>query len=167
MKKQKISENVFENILIAVAIMLYFILINFSYYRLEENFLVIELKVLSAIVLILGIIFLEKAYHKDSGKIAINAIELLFLSGHTLSIMHVVEVNNFIFTDYILISSYIFSVYYLVKSIIIFTKERREYLKSLSDIREIVDIKPTKKDAEKRNNKWKRWSTERRSTKWS
>ena len=133
--------------------MLYFILINFSYYRLEENFLVIELKVLSAIVLILGIIFLEKAYHKDSGKIAINAIELLFLSGHTLSIMHVVEVNNFIFTDYILISSYIFSVYYLVKSIIIFTKERREYLKSLSDIREIVDIKPTKKDAEKRNNK--------------
>lgn len=167
MKKQKISENVSENILIAVAIMLYFILINFSYYRLEENFLVIELKVLSAIVLILGIIFLEKAYHKDSGKIAINAIELLFLSGHTLSIMHVVEVNNFIFTDYILISSYIFSVYYLVKSIIIFTKERREYLKSLSDIREIVDIKPTKKDAEKRNNKWKRWSTERRSTKWS
>jgi hypothetical protein len=152
MEKQKISEDVFENILLAVAVMLYFIVINFSYYRLDEDVLIIGLKILSSIVLALGIIFLEVAYHKDSGKLAINAIEILFLSGYTLSIMHVVEVKNFVFANYILVSSYVFSVYYLTKSIIVFTKERREYLKSLSDIREIVNIKPAKKEAEKRNN---------------
>ncbi len=149
-KEKKISDNVFANILIAVAIMIYFIMINFSYYRLEEDILIIELKILSTGVLILGIIFLEIAYRKGSGKIAMHAIELLVLSGYTLSIMHVVEVKNFVFNDYTLISSYVFSIYYIIKSIIIYTNERRNYLKNLSDIREIVDIKPTKKEAEKR-----------------
>ena len=58
--------------------------------------------------------------------------------------------KKIVFEDYILITSYIFSLYYILKAIIIFTKEKREYLKSLSDIREIVDIKPIKKEAEKR-----------------
>ena len=155
MKKREVSENVFINILIAVAVMLYFMLINFAYFSIENNIFILGLKILSTIVLILGIILLEVAYKKDSGKLAIHAIEVLVLAGYTLSIKHVVEVRNFVFENYILISSYVFSLYYLLKSIIIFTRERKEYLKSLSDIREIVDIKPTKKEAEKRKeNYW-------------
>ena len=50
----------------------------------------------------------------------------------------------------IIVSSYAFSIYYILKAIILYTKERRDYLKSLSDIKEIVDIKPTKKEAKKR-----------------
>lgn len=149
--KRKISRNVYENILLAVAIMLYFIIINFSYYRLPETYLILGLKILSGLVLLLGIFFLENAYHKGSSKLSINAVEILILSGYTLSIVHVVQANKFVFENYILISSYVFSIYYLIKSIFVFTKERRTYLKSLSDIREIVDIKPTKKQAEKRN----------------
>ena len=149
--KRKISRNVYENILLAVAIMLYFIIINFSYYRLPETYLILGLKILSGLVLLLGIFFLENAYHKSSSKLSINAVEILILSGYTLSIVHVVQANKFVFENYILISSYVFSIYYLIKSIFVFTKERRTYLKSLSDIREIVDIKPTKKQAEKRN----------------
>ena len=38
-----------------------------------------------------------------------------------------------------------------LKAIILYTKERREYLRSLSDIREIVDIKPEKREAKKTN----------------
>lgn len=150
MKNKKISERVFENILIAVAIMLYFIMINFSYYRFEENVLILELKILSSIILALGIIILEVAYNRDNGYIAIHALEILVLSGFSLSIKHVVETKNFTFSNYILISSYIFSAYYLIKSVVIHTKETKEYLKSFSDIREIVDIKPIKKEAEKR-----------------
>lgn len=154
MKNKKVSENVFINILLAVAIMLYFIIINFSYYKLEANIFILGLKILSTLVLCLGIIFLEISYNKDSGKLAINALEILVLAGYTLSIKHVVEVGNFKFENYILISSYAFSLYYLLKAIIIFTKERKEYLRSLSDIREIVDIKPIKKEAEKRKENY-------------
>lgn len=153
MKNGKISENVFTNILIAIAIMLYFIVINFSYFRLENEIFILGLKILSFVVLGLGIIFLEIAYKKDSGKIAINAIEILVLACFTISTKHIVEVKKMVFEDYILITSYIFSLYYILKAIIIFTKEKKEYLNSLSDIREIVDIKPIKKEAEKRKEK--------------
>ena len=150
-EKASISAKVFENILLAVTIMLYFIIINFAYYRINESNLVLGLKIVSTVVFSLGIIFLEIAYYKDSGKIAINALEILVLSGFTLSIKHIVEMKNLNFPNFILISSYIFSAYYIFKAVIMYTKERKEYLRSLSDIREIVDIKPTKKEAKKTN----------------
>ena len=147
---KKISAKVLENILLAVGIMIFFILINFSYSKLEETKLILGLKIVSGIVLIIGIFFLELAYKKDSGKIAINAIETLVLSGFILSIQHIVKTKDLKFQNYVLISSYAFSAYYILKAVIVFTKERKEYLKSFSDIREIVDIEPTKKEAEKR-----------------
>lgn len=150
-EKKLINRNVFENILLAVAIMLYFIIINFAYYNIEESNLILGLKIASTVDLILGIIFLEIAYNKESGKVAFHAIEILVLSGFTLSIKHIVEMKNLNFPDFILLSSYAFSIYYILKAIILYTKERRDYLKSLSDIKEIVDIKPTKKEAKKTN----------------
>ena len=88
-------------------------------------------------------------------KRAISAIEVLVVAGHTLSIAHVVQSNKFEFANYILVSSYIFSIYYLLKAIFIYTKERREYLKSLSDIKDIVSNEPVKKVATKKGEqKW-------------
>lgn len=153
MNNKKISKKVFENILIAVAIMLYFIMINFAYYRVEQNILLVGLKVLSIIVLALGITILEISYRKENGELAINAVEILVLAVYTLSVAHIVEIQKFNFANYVIVSSYIFSIYYLFKAIVIFTKERRAYLKSLSDIKEIVSNEPTKKEAEKRNKK--------------
>lgn len=150
-EKKVINRNVYENILLAVTIMLYFILINFAYYNIGEISLILGLKIASTVLLILGIIFIEIAYNKENGKIAFHAIELLVLSGFTLSIKHIVEIRNLDFPDFIVLSSYVFSIYYIFKAVILYTKERREYLKSLSDIREIVDIKPIKKEAKKTN----------------
>lgn len=153
MKNKKISKNIYENLLIAICIMLYFIAINFLYYNIQKNELLIILKVLSMILLSVGILLLEIAYRKDNGKIGINAIEMLFLAGHTLSTAHVVEFQKFDFANYILVSSYIFSIYYLFKAICVYTKERRDYLKSLSDIKEIVANDPVKKVATKKGEK--------------
>lgn len=152
-KSKKVNEKVFENIIIAVAILLYFILINFSYYRLEENNLVIGLKIISMMVLLLSIIIFEIAYKKDSGKIAIYGIEILVLASHALSIMQVVEIAKLNFTTYILISSYAFVIYYILKAVILYTIDKRNYLKSLSDIKEIVNNEPIKKEATKKKVK--------------
>ena len=96
-------------------------------------------------------VLMEIAYRKDNGRIAINSIEVLVLASHTLSIAHIVEAHRFSFANYILVSSYIFSIYYLFKAIFVYTKEKKEYLDSLSDIKEIVANNPTKKEATKKN----------------
>ena len=148
-----IRKKIFSNILMAIGIMVYFIVINFSYIRLDEKKLINGLKLVSMLILFLSIIIFEIAYHKDSGKIAINGIEILMLAIHTLTIWNVVNKIDISFQTYILFSTYAFAIYYILKSILIYTREKRKYLKSLSDIHEIVSKDPIKKEAKKRKNK--------------
>ena len=150
---KKIRKKIFSNILMAIGIMVYFIVINFSYIRLDEKKLINGLKLVSMLILFLSIIIFEIAYHKDSGKIAINGIEILMLAIHTLTIWNVVNKIDISFQTYILFSTYAFAIYYILKSILIYTREKRKYLKSLSDIHEIVSKDPIKKEAKKRKNK--------------
>lgn len=148
--QKKISKNVFGNIIIAVIIMIYFMIINLAYDKIAMEQVLLGLKVLSMTVLAISIIIIEIAYKKDSGKIAINGIEILVIASHTLSIPHVVEIAKFEFSTYILASSYVFVTYYIFKAIIVYTNEKREYLKSLSDIPEILENEPIKKEATKK-----------------
>ena len=144
-KKKKLSDSIFENIIIAVAIMLYFIIINFSYYRVDDYIVLMGLKISSIIILLISILIFEIAYKKDNGTIAIYGIEILVLSIYVLLIPHIIERANLEFTNYILVSSYVFTAYYMLKSMIIYTIDRKRYLNSLSDIKDIVDTKPIKK----------------------
>jgi len=151
MNEKQVSKNVYKNLVLATFVMIFFILINTAYYELPESKLLVMLKVISMVFLGVGIILLEIAFRKDSGKVAINAIEVLFLAGHALSTAHVVALQKINFANYILVSSYIFSIYYLFKAIITYTKEKREYLNSLSDIKEIVANDPVKKETTKKS----------------
>lgn len=146
---------IFKNLLKAVGIMGYFIILNIAYTKMNLDRLINDIEVFSGIFLVLGLVFLERAYKKDDGKIAISGIELLCLSMHSLSINHVITFYKYDFRLYLLTSSYIFAIYYVLKSIVIYTKEKRKYLKDLSDISEIVKEEPIKKEAKKRrkNNK--------------
>lgn len=148
-----IRKKIFENLIIAIAIMIYFIIINLSYLKFEEYIAINIIKLASLIVLFLCIGIFEIAYHKDSGKIAINGIEILILAFHTLTMWHTVNKMNITLGTYLVYSSYTFSIYYIFKSILIYTNERRKYLKSLSDIHEIVSNEPTRKEAKKREIK--------------
>ena len=89
-----IRKKIFENLIIAVAVMLYFIIINFSYLRLEENIILNITKIASLIVLFFSIVIFEIAYHKDSGKITIYGIEILILSIHSLTIWNAINKIN-------------------------------------------------------------------------
>lgn len=105
-----------------------------------------DIQVFSGAFLVLGILALEKAYKKDSGEVAITGIELLALSIHSLSIMHMITLLKYDFKSYMLISSGIVVIYYVLKVIIIYTKDKKEYLKGLSDISKIVkEDEPIKK----------------------
>ena len=148
-----IRKKIFENLIIAIAMMIYFIIINFSYLRMDENILLQGIKIASIVILIFSIIIFEVAYRKDSGRIAINGIEVLVLAIQTLTIWTVINRFKLEFDRYILFSTYAFAIYYILKSIIIYTIEKKKYLDSLSDIHEIVSNEPVKKEAKKRKNK--------------
>ena len=79
-----------------------------------------------------------------------TGIELLVLAIHSLFIYHIITKYKFDFKTYLLTSSGMFIIYYLLKSTIIYTRARIKYLKSLSDISEIVKDKPIIKEAKKR-----------------
>lgn len=153
-KYEKIATKIFKNVIIAVALTLYFMILNIAYTKMQHVRLAQDLKVFAGAFLISGLVALEIAYKKDKGTIAIKGVELLILSMHTLSAMHITRLFKFDFRLYVLTSSYIFSIYYILKAIRIYTKERNLYLKSLSDISDIVKKEePIKKEAKKRNKK--------------
>lgn len=141
-----------KNLSRALCIIIYFIILFFAYTRMNLDRLAQDIQVFSGAFLLLGILALEKAYKKDSGEVAITGIELLALSIHSLSIMHMITLLKYDFKSYMLISSGIVVIYYVLKVIIIYTKEKKEYLKGLSDISKIVkEDEPIKKEAKKRN----------------
>ena len=74
------------------------------------------------------------------------------LAIHTLTIRIVVNKIKIDFDKYVLYSTYTFAIYYVLKSMIIYTIEKKKYLDSLSDIHEIVNNEPVKKEAKKRKN---------------
>ena len=141
---------IFKNLLKAIGVMIYFIVLNFAYTRMNTDRLMNDIEVFAGIFLVVGLVMLERAYKKDSGNMALSGIELLCLSMHSLSINHVIAFYQYDFRFYLLTSSYVFAIYYVLKSIIIYTREKRQYLKNMSDISEIVKEEPIKKEAKKR-----------------
>jgi len=149
---QEIIKKIFKNLLKTAGIMVYFIFLNIIFKNTEGETLDTYIQVFSCIFLAAGIILIEKAYKKDSGTIAINGIEFLVLALHSLSIMHITTLLKYDVKFYLLTSSYVFAIYYVLKSIVLYTKGRKDYLNSLSDISEIVKKEePIKKEAKKRS----------------
>ena len=150
---QEIMKRLFINLLKAIGIMICFVILNLIYVNLEIKILNQCIEIIAGGFLIAGLIGLEIAYKKDSGTIAITGIESLVISFFILSATHMATLMKYNFRFYVLTFSYIFSTYYVLKCIIIYTKERRKYLESLSDISDIVrEDKPIIKEAKKRNN---------------
>ena len=149
---QEIIKKIFKNLLKTVGIMLYFIILNLAFKNIKQESLVVDIQVFACAFLVVGIVFIEKAYKKDSGSIAINGIEFLVLALHSLSIMHITTLLKYDVKFYLLTSSYVFAIYYVLKSIFLYTKGRKDYLNRLSDISEIVKKdEPIKKEAKKRS----------------
>ncbi len=147
-------KDIFFNIIKAIILILYFFALNISYKYIKNIEIYDYIKIFSIIFLGLGIINLEKAYKKESGKSALFSIELFIISAHSVSVEYVINKFGFDIQIYLLASSYIFAIYYVLKSIIIYTKARMKYLKSFSDVPEIVkQEKPKIKEAKKKEEK--------------
>ena len=150
--KKKLISNFFKNTLILTIIIFYFFLISLFYLKFNLETKIITTKITSMIILFIGIIIIEIAYRKDSGKIALLGIETLIISFFTLITWTISKKYNITYQKYILCGTLISVVYYILKESIMHTKEKRNYLNNLSDIHEILDNEPLKREAKKRKN---------------
>ena len=148
--KDKYINEIYFNVVKALIIMAYFFAFNLLYVRVGENTFDALIDLITMIFLFITIVLFEKAYKKDNGDLAIQGIEMLVLSIHSLTVRYITEKLNLPFQNYVLISSYIFAIYYVFKAIVIYTKGKKEDLDKLSDIKEIVKDEPIKKEATKK-----------------
>lgn len=151
---EKYLKEIYFNVLKAIIIIFYFLVLNLSYDKLSTEYLQIGIKTFTMIFLFLSIYIFEKAYKKDDGKLAINGIEILILATYTLTTQHITDKFNFNFKSYSLVAGYIYAIYFILKAIIVYTKGRKDLAENLSDIKEIVKKEePTKKEATKKSKK--------------
>lgn len=140
-RKKKINKRIFQNIIIAIVIVFYFIFINLGYYNLKGTKFLKDLQVFSIITIGITILILEKAYQKDSLELTIYGIESLILSICTLLTIYI-RVNYYNKFSYIInMMAILFAIYYVGKSIVIYLKMRKKALKRVSDIDKIRRVK--------------------------
>ena len=144
-----------KNILKSIGIVFYFAVIYLAFTRMRIERLSGDIKIFAGLFLIFGIGMIEKSYKNESGLDAITATELIVLAFHSLSLIYVTKIFEIEFGIYLLYSGVTFSIYYIIKGIVLYTKGKREELKKLSDISEIVKEEPVKKEATKKNKKEK------------
>ena len=149
-KNENVPKKIIWNIIILIIIETFLSVLYVGSYKLEENIFFYGIKYASFLLLLISIIIFEIAYRKDKGTMAISGIETLILSINTLVSVNVIKKINISFQNYIIGSIIVFLLYYILKIIVIYTKYKREYLKGLSDIQEIVSNKPIKKEAKKK-----------------
>lgn len=144
--QKKINKRIFENLLISIGIMFFNILLIFGFYNIERSVYLKDLKVFSMTLCVLTILIWETAYKKESGKICIWGIETAVVALTTLFCTYVCILQETKYILYLALASYIFAIYYLIKNIKIYKKIKRDYIKSLSDINEIIKkAEPEKK----------------------
>ena len=148
-----ITGDVLANLAYSSMIMLYFMFFNIQYEVVSEMILNRYINISSIAFLIISIILIEISYKKEDDNTLIYGLEFLALAIFTLLIKHMPKLLNCSTQTYILVGSYLFAIYYMLKSTILYTKERQEDLKKLSDIKEIVKDEPIKKATKRKNKK--------------
>lgn len=150
-ERRKCNKGVLQNMICAVIIMSYFIALNLVNNMYTPEILKLCIQISYMTYLVIAIIIIEIAYKKNSNKLALHGVESIIIAIYILLMETIITTFNFDTSTYIVFSSYIFPVYYTFKAIIIETRETRNKLKQLSDIKEIVKKeKPSKKVAKKR-----------------
>lgn len=137
-EKKKINKKIFQNIVMAIGIVVYFIFINLGFNNIEESTYLTDLKVFGAVAIGITIILFEKAYKKDSGELTIYGIEMLIIAICTLLTNYIYKFHYSKYMYIITSIAMLSAVYYVGKSIVIYVKMKNKALKKASDIHKIV-----------------------------
>ncbi len=136
--KEKINSKIFENIIIATIIVIYLASLNIGMNNIPTDTYIMDLKVFSIMLLIITIFILELGYRKDNEGIWLHGIEVMVIGIFTLYLVYLYSIYYATYGTLILTVTLVCFAYYIIKIAIIRRKIRKEYNKSLIDIRNIV-----------------------------
>lgn len=140
-EENKLNKKVFENLIIAILIMIFLYFVGLGSLNIESSIFLIDLKVFSITLIIFTIILFEYSYRKENTNICIHGIETFFLSVVILVFTCIYTLYIKEFNLIVAFISYIFAIYYVGKSMILYKKMKKEYIANLSDIEEIIKNK--------------------------
>ena len=141
-RKNKINKRVFQNVGIAIFIVLYFVFINLGYYNLEPLVYLKDLQVFSMLSIIFTIVLFEKAYKKDELDLTLYSIEALAVSIATLCTIYIgMKFGDQKYPYIINLITIAFALYYVIKAGVIYIKMKKKALKRTSDIHKIIKSK--------------------------
>ena len=132
----QIHTRVFQNIFLAIIVILYLNFIILGFKNIENSVFVVDLKVFSMSILVIAIGVIEYAYKKDSGRHAIHGIETLVLAIATMGFIYLNMMWQEKFIPIVVIVALIVAIYYTAKTIIIYQKMKKQF--SLENIKEII-----------------------------
>lgn len=134
----KIHKKIFENILIADIVMIFFYFISLGSLNIESNVFVTDLKVFSVGLVLFSILLFERSYKKDSGNLCIHGIEVLALAIFMLFTPFIYATYFHKFHLIISAVSFLFAIYYVGKTIYLYLKMKKNYYAKKNDINEII-----------------------------
>ena len=138
-ESEKINNKVLENILFAIAIMLYLYFIILGSINISTEAFLTDLKVFSILILLIAIILFENSFKNSNMNLCIHGIEILILAIVTLSSIYIYSIFVERFKFIIASVSFIFAIYYILKSIFKYIKLRKNYHKNENDIKDIIN----------------------------
>lgn len=151
--KKSIIKDILTNIVYSILIVIYFVCFNTQGSLLDSTVLIKYIDISCLTFLVIAITMFEIGYRKENSKIFINGIEFLVLAIFTLLIKLMPKTLGCTMKSYTEIGVYAFIGYYILKSAIMYTKERHDLVKSLSDIKDIIKEEPKKKETKRKNIK--------------
>ena len=132
----KIHTRVFQNICLAVAMMLYLNFVVLGFVNIENPVFVTDLKVFSIALLVIAVGVFEYAYKKDSGRHALHGIEILMLAFSTMALIYVNLMWTGKFVYIVALITFLFAIYYVAKSIIVYKKMKKQYF--INEMKKVI-----------------------------
>lgn len=132
----KIHTRVFQNICLAVAMMLYLNFVVLGFVNIENPVFVTDLKVFSIALLVIAVGVFEYAYKKDSGRHALHGIEILMLAFSTMAFIYVNLMWTGKFVYIVALITFLFAIYYVAKSIIVYKKMKKQYF--INEMKKVI-----------------------------
>ena len=132
---KKIKDRIIVNSAICIALVMLIATYMMAANMLPKEWTKMFYSVSSIVFLIFTIIVFEIGYKKDSGKLAISGVELLAISIFSLFAPYIFLKYNYTVIYGAII---IVLIYYIIKIIRIYQLEKKNYIKTIDDIQEII-----------------------------
>lgn len=137
-EKKKIKKRSFANIVILLIILCFLFALNIAESNMQTESYILILKVISIAFILITIFLFEVSYKCNKNEMILHSIEMLFISFFTLFLIPAYSLYYGSLYNVIYAAMIVFTMYYVIKSLIIVRKIKKNYYKSLSDIKTIV-----------------------------